>query len=82
MAQRKTNAKYFVHAGLPKTGSTFLQRYVFPRFKGIHFIKKSNYSKRNAIKNPNKDQYPKLDQTKNPCHINQDSKKPKKPCEN
>jgi len=39
----------FFHVGLPKTGSTFLQRNVFPKFNGIRFIKKHDFKHRDRI---------------------------------
>ncbi len=33
----------FVHVGLPKTASTFLQKRVFPKLKDCYYIKKCNY---------------------------------------
>ncbi len=49
MTQENTDFSYYVHVGLAKTGSTFLQRHVFPKFRGIHYIKKSNYFKKTDI---------------------------------
>ncbi|MFP4046366.1 MAG: hypothetical protein ACLFT4_01245 [Bacteroidales bacterium] len=39
----------FFHVGLPKTASTFLQIKVFPKFKGIEYIKKHDFKKRDRI---------------------------------
>lgn len=39
----------FFHVGLPKTGSTFLQRNVFPKFNDIRFIKKHDFKHRDRI---------------------------------
>jgi hypothetical protein len=33
------------HVGLPRTASTFLQRNVFPAFKGIEYVKKGDFKK-------------------------------------
>jgi len=41
MAQKIVPEIYF-HVGIPKTASTFLQRNVMPKFKGIQFVKKRN----------------------------------------
>lgn len=48
------NKEIYAHIGLPKTGSTFLQRYVFPEFKGIKYIKKRLFYKRKEIITPSK----------------------------
>jgi len=39
----------YIHLGLPKTGSTYLQREVFPRFDGIHYIKKRHFYNHTGI---------------------------------
>ena len=39
----------FFHVGMPKTASTFLQRNVFPKFDGIHFVKKHDFKHRDRI---------------------------------
>lgn len=39
----------YFHVGLPKTASTFLQRNVFPYFKGIHFVKKHDFKYHDKI---------------------------------
>ena len=39
----------FFHVGMPKTASTFLQRNVFPKFKGIRFIKKHDFKHHGQI---------------------------------
>lgn len=39
----------YFHAGLPRTASTFLQRKVFPQFKGIVFVKKHDFKKHDQI---------------------------------
>ncbi|MGM0650271.1 MAG: hypothetical protein ACQES1_07170 [Bacteroidota bacterium] len=43
------NQEIFFHVGLPKTASTYLQRKVFPKFKGIHYVKKHDFKKHDAI---------------------------------
>lgn len=43
------NQEIFFHVGLPKTASTYLQRRVFPKFKGIHYIKKHDFNKHDKI---------------------------------
>ncbi len=37
--------KLYFHLGLPKTASTFLQRNVFPHFRGIRYTKKHDFHK-------------------------------------
>jgi hypothetical protein len=39
----------YFHVGLPKTASTFLQRNVFPFFKGIQFVKKHDFLQHKGI---------------------------------
>lgn len=39
----------FFHVGLGKTGSTYLQYKVFPKFKNIHYIQRTHYAKSFAI---------------------------------
>jgi hypothetical protein len=39
----------FFHVGFPKTASTFLQLNVFPYFKGIEFVKKHDFKRRDEI---------------------------------
>ena len=39
----------FFHVGLPKTGTTYLQKLVFPNLKGISFYKKRLYDKHHQI---------------------------------
>lgn len=39
----------FFHVGLPKTASTFLQRNIFPHFKGIQFVKKHDFKHHEKI---------------------------------
>ncbi|MFP4664516.1 MAG: sulfotransferase [Bacteroidales bacterium] len=39
----------YFHVGLPRTASTFLQRKVFPQFKGILFVKKHDFKKHDQI---------------------------------
>jgi hypothetical protein len=40
----------FFHLGFPKTGSTFLQRLVFPYIPNIHFFKKHDFKKFRTLK--------------------------------
>ncbi len=35
----------YFHVGLGKTGSTYLQYKVFPKFKNLHYIQRTNYAK-------------------------------------
>ncbi len=49
MANTNRSPQVFFHVGLPKTASTFLQRNVFPFFKGIHFVKKHDFKFRDQI---------------------------------
>ena len=44
----------FFHVGMPKTASTFLQKYVFPHFKDILFIKKHDFKHHQKIINNTK----------------------------
>ncbi len=39
----------FFHVGMPKTASTFLQLKVFPKFKGIDFIKKHDFKRKDKL---------------------------------
>ncbi|MCF8230716.1 MAG: sulfotransferase domain-containing protein [Bacteroidales bacterium] len=39
----KTHPEIIFHVGLEKTGTTFLQRSVFPNFKDVHYVIKRNY---------------------------------------
>ncbi|NOZ48044.1 MAG: hypothetical protein GXO79_14900 [Chlorobi bacterium] len=39
----------YFHVGLPRAASTFLQHKVFPKFRGIEFIKKHNFKYRDKI---------------------------------
>jgi hypothetical protein len=34
----------YIHVGIQKTGTTFLQELCFPHLKGIHYVHKKNYS--------------------------------------
>ena len=43
MNQRKR--EIYFHVGLPKTASTFLQKRVFPRLKGIKYLKKHEFDR-------------------------------------
>jgi hypothetical protein len=36
-----TSGRLFIHVGLPKTGTTFMQEHVFPAFTGIKFLGKA-----------------------------------------
>ena len=48
----------FFHVGLPKTGTTYLQRLIFPNLKGIQFYKKRLYDKHHdIIQNSDYDKY-------------------------
>ncbi|MFO8000961.1 MAG: sulfotransferase [Marinilabilia sp.] len=40
----------FFHLGFPKTGSTYLQRRIFPYIPGIHFFKKHHFRKFRHLK--------------------------------
>ena len=39
----------YYHVGLPKTATTFLQHEVFPKFRGIHFVKKHDFKHHDKI---------------------------------
>jgi hypothetical protein len=45
----KKNPEIFFHAGLERTGTTFLQRSVFPKLKNIYYIPKNQYHNRDEI---------------------------------
>ncbi len=47
--QQRSDKTIFFHVGLPKTASTFLQRNVFPKFRGIRFIKKHDFKRRDQL---------------------------------
>lgn len=49
MTGGEQNKAIFFHVGLPKTASTFMQRNVFPFFKGIKFVKKHDFKNRDRI---------------------------------
>jgi hypothetical protein len=49
MSASDNNKTIFFHVGLPKTASTFMQRNVFPFFKGIKFVKKHDFKNRDRI---------------------------------
>lgn len=49
MSLKENSPIVFFHVGLPKTASTFLQRNVFPHFKGIHFVKKHDFKHHDSI---------------------------------
>ena len=49
MSSKDTRPQVFFHVGLPKTASTFLQRNVFPVFKGIQFVKKHDFKHHDRI---------------------------------
>lgn len=38
------NEKLFIHVGLPKTGTTFLQHEIFPKIKNVNFIHYQNFA--------------------------------------
>ena len=42
-------SKIFIHVGLPKTGTTYLQKYVFPKIKNITYVSPLNTSMPNYI---------------------------------
>lgn len=45
-----SNPKYFFHIGFPKTGSTYLQKSIFPQFKDTSFFGRSMNIKKNIDK--------------------------------
>jgi len=48
----------YFHVGTGKTGTTFLQYRVFPKFNNIHYIQRTKYRKaKNIISNTNYDKY-------------------------
>lgn len=47
---QQEDAQVFFHLGFPKTGSTFLQRRIFPYMPKIHFFKKHHFRKYKKIK--------------------------------
>ena len=52
------NKAIFFHVGLGKTGSTYLQYKVFPKFKNIHYIQRTKYNKSfDIIKSTKFDKY-------------------------
>jgi hypothetical protein len=36
--QRDENLQVYLHVGMPKTATTFLQRHVFPKIPGVHYV--------------------------------------------
>lgn len=55
MAMKK---EVYFHLGLGKTGSTYLQYKVFPKFKGVHYIQRTKYKHCfDIIKNTNHKKY-------------------------
>ena len=54
----KKSKEIFFHVGLGKTGSTYLQYKVFPKFKNIHYIQRNKYKKSfRIIRNTNLERY-------------------------
>ena len=52
------NKKIFYHVGLGKTGTTYLQYRVFPKFKGIYYIQRTKYRRSfDIIRNTNYERY-------------------------
>lgn len=49
--QKSGNKQLFFHVGMPKTASTFLQKYVFPNFQDVLFIKKHDFKNHQKIIN-------------------------------
>lgn len=43
------SSQIYFHVGLERTGSTFLQRKIFPFFEGVHYINKSGFDNAPAI---------------------------------
>lgn len=43
------NKRIYIHVGMPKTGSTYLQGRVFPKLKGIHYIPTVRYKSTQKI---------------------------------
>jgi hypothetical protein len=41
----KNKKEIFFHVGLAKTGTTFLQYRVFPKFEGVHYIQRTKYQR-------------------------------------
>ena len=39
----KKNVRLIIHVGFPKTGTTFLQKNVFPNIKNVNFIRRPNF---------------------------------------
>jgi len=45
----KQNAEIYFHVGLGRTATTFMQRSIFPKFKGIYYVKKNKFKKFDRI---------------------------------
>lgn len=45
----RSQPEIFFHCGMMRTGTTFLQKSVFPFFEGIHYVHKKQYHDRKAI---------------------------------
>ncbi|MCF8304683.1 MAG: sulfotransferase [Bacteroidales bacterium] len=43
MGEDQKKKQVFFHVGLPKTASTYLQHYIFPKLKGITYFKKKHF---------------------------------------
>ncbi len=52
------NKEVYFHLGLGKTGSTYMQYKVFPKYKGVHYIQRTKYKRCfEIIKNTNNKKY-------------------------
>ncbi len=54
----ENNKEIFFHVGLAKTGTTFLQYRVFPRFEGVYYIQRTKY--RRAIRIIRRSRHPRI----------------------
>lgn len=49
MSGNRTEKQIFLHLGMGKTGTKFLQYKVFPRFRGICYVQRTRYRKWHRI---------------------------------